>query len=421
VPATDASSASDRGTAEAVAELFQELLRRTHLSATDDVADIVAEQAASVGASDVTVYLIDYEQASLVPVSTARSEQERSHSVAGTLPGRAFTSTSIVRSGDGAGGERLWVPLLDGTERVGVLGLSFAEPASDELVTTCERFAHLVALIVVTKRQYGDRLEVARRTQPMTIASELVWRLAPPMVFATEGLVVAGLLEPCYDNGGDALDYAVNDGVLHLGVFDAMGHGLAAVGVAALAISAYRHSRRCGQDLIDTYSAMDEAVSEQFPDRRYITAVIAQLDLASGELRWVSAGHPPPLIIRDARLVRTLAAPPSTPLGIEAGRPPTVTREQLQPGDLLLVYTDGLTDAHAPDGSRLGEDRLAAFIEREAAAGYSAPETLRRLRQAVLRQSDALGDDATALLVEWKRGREVDLIPKTAGSSARGG
>ena len=111
----------------------------------------------------------------------------------------------------------------------------------------------------------------------MTIASELLWQLAPPLVFATDRLVVAGMLEPCYDNGGDALDYAVNDGVLHVGVFDAMGHGLAAAGVAAFALSAYRHSRRRGFGLLETYAAMDDAVGEQFPDERYVTAVIAQL------------------------------------------------------------------------------------------------------------------------------------------------
>ena len=125
----------------------------------------------------------------------------------------------------------------------------------------------------------GTRSRATRRRRPMTIAAELLWQLAPPLVFATERLVVAGMLEPCYDNGGDALDYAVNDGVLHVGVFDAMGHGLAAAGVAAFALSAYRHSRRRGYGLLETYAAMDEAVGEQFPDERYVTAVIAQLDL----------------------------------------------------------------------------------------------------------------------------------------------
>ena len=119
-----------------------------------------------------------------------------------------------------------------------------AAQGSEPFIAACERFAHLVALLLATKGAYGDAFEVARRRKRMTIASELAWALAPPLVFATDDLVLGGLLEPAYDNGGDALDYAVNDRVLHFGVFDAMGHGLAAAGAAAFAVSAYRHSRR---------------------------------------------------------------------------------------------------------------------------------------------------------------------------------
>jgi hypothetical protein len=316
-----------------------------------------------------------------------------------------------------ARGQRLWLPLLDGTERLGVIGMSFeGEAVSESTVLVCERYAHLAATLIATKNAYGDSFETTRRQRPMTIASELLWQLAPPLVFATERLVVAGMLEPCYDNGGDALDYAVNEGVLHVGVFDAMGHGLAAAGVAAFALSAYRHSRRRGYGLLETYAAMDDAVGDQFPDERYVTAVIGQLDLEAGRLSWISAGHPPPLIIRDGRLSRTLTAPPAAPLGIPLEGPPAVvTEESLQPGDLLLLYTDGLTEARHPDGQMFTLLGLGDFIEREAAAGQTAAETLRRLRHAIVdRQPGQLKDDATAVLVEWRRGAEADLLPRTA-------
>ena len=250
----------------------------------------------------------------------------------------------------------------------------------------------------------------------MTIASELLWQLAPPLLFATDRLVIAGMLEPCYDNGGDALDYAVNPACCTSAVFDAMGHGLAAAGVAAFALSAYRHSRRRGCGLLETYAAMDDAVGEQYPDERYVTAVFAQLDLESGRLAWISAGHPPPLVIRHGRLARTLSAPPAAPLGIPLQTPPPVVAEEsLEPGDLLLLYTDGLTEARHPDGQMFTVAGVGEFIEREAAAGLVAPETLRRLRNAIVdRQPGQLNDDATAVLLEWRRGTEADLLPQTA-------
>src|SRR3954471_88297 len=276
-------------------------------------------------------------------------------------------------------------------------------------------YAQLFVLLVASMLMYVDVFEVARRRKPMTIASELVWGLAPPLVFATDDLSLAGMREPAYDNGGDTFDYAVNDRVLHLGVFDAMGHGLAAAGVAAFALAAYRHSRRAGSDLIETYAAMDEAVGHQFPDRRFVTAVIARLDVDSGRLTWISAGHPPPLLVRGGRRARTLDLQPAPPLGVHFdGALPTVGSTSLQPGDLLLFYTDGLTDARGPNGSQLTLQAVSEMIEREASAGQTAPETLRRIRHSLLsREGVELRDDATALLVEWQRGDERDFMPQT--------
>jgi Stage II sporulation protein E (SpoIIE) len=413
-----ATASSSEPSDTAVSAMLTELLGRTHLSAPSDVAAVVADPVRRIGAQDVVLYLIDYEQRTLVPRPGSQRGDLLPLSVAGTIAGRAFSTTSILRSSSEDGsGQRLWLPLLDGTERLGVMSMSFKEASvSERTVMACERYAHLIAMLIVTKSAYGDAFEVTRRRRPMTIASELLWQLAPPLVFATDRLVVAGMLEPCYDNGGDALDYAVNDGVLNLGVFDAMGHGLAAAGVAAFALSAYRHSRRRGCGLLETYAAMDDAVRDQFPDERYVTAVIAQLDLETGRLTWISAGHPPPLIIRDGRLARTLSAPPATPLGIPLRGPrPVLAEESLEPGDLLLLYTDGLTEARHPDGQMFTVPGLAEFIEREAAAGQTAPETLRRLRHAIVdRQPGQLKDDATAMLIEWRRGAETDLLPRTA-------
>jgi Stage II sporulation protein E (SpoIIE) len=400
-----------------VAEMLNELLRRTYLSAPSDLAAVIAEQARRIGARDVALYLIDYEHRTLVPVGGPQRADLAPLSVSGTIAGRAFSTTSILRSSAAEGRQHLWVPLLDGTERLGVIVMAFDEGAiTERMVVVCERYAHLTSMLIATKAAYGDTFEATRRRQPMTIASELLWQLTPPLVFATDRLVLAAMLEPCYDNGGDALDYAVNHGVLHVGVFDAMGHGLPAAGVAAFALSAYRHSRRRGCGLLETYAAMDHAVGDQFPDTRYVTAVIAQLNLETGRLTWISAGHPPPLVIRDRRLTRTLSAPPAAPLGIPLDGPPAVVAEEsLEPGDLLLLYTDGLTEARYRDGQMFTVAGLGEFIEREAAARQTAPETLRRLRHAIVdRQPGQLKDDATAVLIEWRRGTETDLLPATA-------
>jgi serine phosphatase RsbU (regulator of sigma subunit) len=227
--------------------------------------------------------------------------------------------------------------------------------------------------------------------------------------------VLGALLEPAYDMGGDAYDYAHNGDILHFAVFDAMGHGLAAAGVSAFALSTYRNSRRARLGLEESYAAMDDQIADQYPASRFVTAVLAELEVTTGRLRWISAGHPAPLLLRGGRLVKTLDVTPSPPVGMRlATAAPVVGEDSLEPGDMVLLYTDGLTEARRPDGELFTVERLGQFIEREAASGQAAPETLRRLREAVISRGEGtLRDDATALLLEWRRGSEQALLPGT--------
>ena len=406
----------------AAARLLGELLRRTHLSKPSDLPDVVVEEAqASLGATDVVLSLINYEFTALVPVPSRHSPQRPEQPLDGSMAGRAFTTTSIVLAdadpGEDGPRRRMWLPLLDGTDRLGVLEMTLPAPdgrVAAELVALGERFAHLVAQAVVSKSLYGDVFERVQRTRSMTVASQLVRSMLPPLLYGTEGLVVAGMLEPAYDNGGDAFDYAVNGDLLHVAIFDGMGHGLAAAGVTTFALAAYRHARIDGMDLPATYAAISEAVLSQFGGERHVTAVLAELDLRTGQLSWISAGHPPPLLLREARVVKNLTAGASFPMGWDFGGEVEVAREGLQPADVVLLYTDGLIEARRAGRGLLGVEGLAGFLEQEAAAGQAPPETLRRMRRAIMDHQDGvLQDDATALLVEWRGGAERSLLPQS--------
>ena len=380
---------------------------------------MLAEEARVIGVDPLVLYLVDHEQKCLIPVPGPSAQDREPLPVQGTVAGRAFISNAIVQLEGEGGGRRLWLPLLDGTERLGVVQMTFGarrEPLPEALIALCERYAHLIATLVTNKDLYSDFFKVIRRREPMTTASELLWDLVPPQVLATDAFVLAALFEPCYDIGGDAYDYAINeDGVLHFAVFDAMGHGLAAAGVAAFALSVYRHSRRRGESPAAMYSAIDAAIAEQYPTSRFVTGLIAELDLATGRMCWISAGHPPPLLLRSASLIKTLELAPSPPMGMRlAIDRPAAGEEWLEPGDMVLLYTDGLTEARRPDGALFTVERLGEFIERQAAKGLPAPETLRGLREAIIgRGEGSLRDDATAILVEWRRGSEAALLPQT--------
>ncbi len=396
--------------------MFERLLRRMHLSGAAELGAIVAEEARAIGAEAVVLYVVDYEQRTLVPVPSPDAVGREPLAIQGTLAGRAYMTTSIVGAdGEGGRGRRLWLPLLDGTERVGAMEIALPEAPDDTGLAVCERYAHLVALLIVSKASYSDVFERLRRRRPMTGASELLWTVTPPLVLASDSFVLGAMLEPPYDMGGDAFDYALNGDTLHLAVFDAMGHGLAAAGVAAFALATYRNSRRNRLGLAETYAAIDAAIAEQYPSSRFVTAVLAELDVQSGRLGWISAGHPAPLLLRGGRHVKPLDVTPAPPAGMRlAEHAPIEAHESLEPGDMVLLYTDGLTEARRPGGELFTVERLGEFIAREAASGQAAPETLRRLREAIIgREEGSLRDDATALLVEWRRGSERTITPET--------
>lgn len=408
---------TDQASYDAMAgRAFMELLGRTHLSTAAALPTIVAEAAAAFGGSAVTLYLVDHEQETLVLLRRGSPEDPERLPLEGTLHGWSFTGSTIVATDGGTADHRqLILPLIDGTERLGTIAVTLPATGGEvptELVAVAERFAHLTAQSIVTKALYGDDFEQVRRSRPMEVSAELIRGLLPPPVFATDDLVISAVLEPCYSVGGDSFDYAVNGRTAHVAIFDAMGHGLAAAGDASFAVAAYRNTRHRRLGLVDMCNEMDVAIRHQ-PGDRYVTAVLSELDLDTGVLRWLSAGHPPPMLLRDSKFIKLLEAEPHTPLGVSFGAvDPVVAEEALEPGDMVLFYTDGLPEARLPDGEFFTVERLAEFIERQAAAGLPAPETLRRLRGAVLtHQQGSLQDDATAVLIQWRAGAEKALLP----------
>ncbi|MFN2506755.1 MAG: PP2C family protein-serine/threonine phosphatase [Acidimicrobiales bacterium] len=384
----------DRGAQE-----LTHLVDASHLVVPDDVPVLLVQHARALGADDAALYLVDYEQRVLVPVPNPDSSAREEVVIDTTLAGWCYRTLEIQTTAAEEGGLRVWAPVLDGVERLGVLELAFRveEPNLDEVRV----LAGLVAEVVVTKQAYGDLFERVRRRQPMSVAAELAWRLLPPLTFGTDQLVISGVLAPVYQLGGDSFDYAVDAHTARISVFDAMGHGLEAGLLVSVAMAACRASRRAGGDLADSAAAIDRAVGDQFGPDRFVTAVLAELDLASGCLRWSVSGHPPPLLLRNGRVVKTLEGEVAPPLGVSGCV--VVSEERLEPADQVLFLTDGVVEARSAEGEFFGVGRLVDLVTRTSAAATPAPETMRRLIHAILdHQEGQLQDDATIVVVEWQ-------------------
>ncbi|MFG1946383.1 PP2C family protein-serine/threonine phosphatase [Nonomuraea sp. NPDC048826] len=381
----------------------------------EELPRLAARHAPDAGIRQCLIYLTDLQQTTLRllaehdgPAGHTGAPDDLEDKPPGelridvTFAGRAFQEVRILRKPAQDGMECWWVPLRNGAERLGVLRLLVEGPdALAEEDAQC--LAGLLALLVSSKRSFSDSYTHLVRSRRMNVAAEMLWHLMPPLTFANAEVTVAGVLEPAYEIGGDAFDYALGDETVHLAIFDAMGHDVAAGLAANLVMAASRNLRRQGADLASACASIENLLLREFGETaRFVTAVMADFDLRTGRLSWVNRGHHPPVLIRGGRWVTMLECPPSPPLGLGLDLPADICEEQLEPGDRLLLYTDGIVEAGRHRGEEFGIVRFVDFILRHSCADLPVPETLRRLIKDVLDHHDGhLQDDATVLLTEW--------------------
>ncbi|MFI8073636.1 PP2C family protein-serine/threonine phosphatase [Streptomyces sp. NPDC086033] len=392
------------------ARMLHALLRGSHLSAFEELPALVAHHADEAGLRRVGIYVADIQEL-VLREATGRGLDAgaggREMRIDATLAGRAFRDTQSY-STPVDGRLQHWLPVLDGTERLGVLRVETDDEPDEPTRAAMEGLASLVGLLLVSKRHHSDSYARLTRISPMTVSAEMQWTLMPPRAFANKRVTIAATMEPAYATAGDAFDYALAGDTVHLAVFDAMGHDTSAGLTANLAMATCRNQRRQGNSINEARDAIEATLIEQFAQSRYATALLADLDLNTGVLTWINCGHHSPVLIRGRRWTTHLTSTPTHPLGTNLGLPAILCREHLEPGDQLLLYTDGIVEARDAKGREFGRDRFVDFVLRHQADGLPAPETLRRLVRAVLEHHDGhLSDDATVLLCEWHGASET--------------
>jgi sigma-B regulation protein RsbU (phosphoserine phosphatase) len=198
--------------------------------------------------------------------------------------------------------------------------------------------------------------------------------------------------------GGDYYDFAVERGRLLLALGDVSGKGTG----AALLMTVLRAAVRAhwtDPGLAEAVGRINRTVCQNVPSSKYVTFFLATLDPASGRLDYVNAGHNPPILVRAEGTVEKLAAG-----GLVLGIFESVTYEGgavvMEPGDMLVIYSDGVTETWDPDGEEFGEDKLVALAVEDRAK--SADE----LQNAILceierfEQGARATDDRTLLVLK---------------------
>ncbi|MGW6913435.1 PP2C family protein-serine/threonine phosphatase [Kitasatospora sp. NPDC054939] len=380
--------------------LLGTLLDQAHELPPRLIGPLVAEAVTTVGGRDPALLLQDYGQLVLVPLPGQGLAAGEPVPIDDSPAGAAFLRGVPVEVQQ-ADGVRVYLPLLDGGDEVGVLAVTL-EAVGDDDRRLLRRLAALVADLLVTKTGYTDRIFQARRLEPMSVAAEIQWSLLPPLSMTVPRVAVAGILEPAYQVAGDSFDYALNDELLHVATIDAMGHGLDAATMATVAIGAYRHARRADIGLAEIYAFMDRAIAEQFGPDHFVTAQMMRLDIVTGHLQWVNAGHPQPLLIRDHHVVERLESATTLPVGF-GGEQPVISERVLRQGDRVLCFTDGLVEEREAGGEQFGEDQLIDWVNRIERSQTGVRAVVRALSHVLKeKRGGRTSDDATLFLIEWR-------------------
>ncbi|MGD8330880.1 MAG: SpoIIE family protein phosphatase [Acidobacteriota bacterium] len=365
----------------------------------------------------VGVYLFDRKSRALIDV------EHRGYppSVAGMLseqPGRGITgwvakNRQSLNIGDVRSDPRylevrpatrseVAVPLVRADDVIGVITIESDEPDaySDRQVALLEIFAEHVASAITNARLHEQQRERARLDYEIELSRDIQRAALPAPTLSGEGFEAAGVNVASDVVGGDYFDYFVRtDGKLGLALVDVAGHGLS----AALLMQAVRSAIRLTLDSMRSPAILLQRIArllhESTPANKFVAMVLARLDVTSGRLAYANGGHIPPLRIgrdKTSTLKSTGFILGAFPDSKYKGR-----EMQLERGDLLVFYTDGLTELRNRAGEEFGVERLVELVREHREEPLEQIINLVRRRARAFRQGGEREDDITLMLVRW--------------------
>ena len=297
-------------------------------------------------------------------------------------------------------------PMVDRNGRlVGVVALGgrqSEEPYSGEdirLLTVVSLQSALTVQTICLSEEMAARVEAERRAEhEVEIAKEVQRQLLPAAAPALPGFACAGACIQAKSVGGDYYDFVElgGDRIAFL-LADVSGKGIAAALLMANLQATLRSQYAGGAD--DPARLLERANRLFFastPGNRYATLFLAEFDRATRELRYVNCGHVPPVLARAGGVVETLDAT-GTVIGLFEDWFGESAVTALEPGDTLVVCSDGVTEALSDDEEEYGEDRFRDAVA--AHRGLAVPELLAAVQAEVQQFAGAVQSDDLTLLV----------------------
>jgi serine phosphatase RsbU (regulator of sigma subunit) len=253
-----------------------------------------------------------------------------------------------------------------------VTGLIYVDSLSRENsfnqddLTLLSSLANVAAVKLENAKLLDEMIEKKRMERELELAREIQQNLLPSQAPRYPGWDMVGTNTPCYTIGGDYYDFIERPKGLAVALGDVSGKGASAALMMMVLRATVHFACQREAEVLTILSQTNGVMYHNSPTQFFVTFFLGDLETGTGKMRYVNAGHIPPILYRaKSRSMERLAAG-GTVLGLFAETPFEAGEVEFGPGDILLVFTDGLSEAWGPEELEFGEDRMAALIRDNA-------------------------------------------------------
>lgn len=306
---------------------------------------------------------------------------------------------SVVRSNVRSA---MCVPMWNNEEIVGIVyadRASIVHAFTEDDLKLLTLLANVAAVKIENARLFEQSLEKCRMEREMAVAAQIQKNFLPREVPRLEGYEICGGNRGCYQIGGDYYDFIpFEDGRLGVAIADVSGCGVGPSLLMASLRASLHAELGARTSLTDLASRLNAFVHKSSESHTFITFFFGILDAAAGTLAYVNAGHNPPILLEAGGGVRRLESTGFC-LGMFSGVDYGAGSARLAPGDMLCLFTDGITEGRNAAGEDFGEERLLALLR--GSGGADAPSVMAKIFDEVRGFTGCAdpSDDMTVVLV----------------------
>jgi sigma-B regulation protein RsbU (phosphoserine phosphatase) len=259
------------------------------------------------------------------------------------------------------------VPLASGEEIFGMVYVDnpFDNRFTEEDLKVLTTIASVASIKIEHERLLDERLEKRRMEEELKVASEIQMRLQPFAPPKLDGWEMTGVSFPCREIGGDYYDFIhrKRDSHLIVAVGDVSGKGTGAALLMSSLHAAVRAQSQTGQKISEVMGEINQYIFENSPSNKFLTLFYGELDPLSGELSYSNGGHNAPILVRQSGAVERLDTG-GLPIGMMQGVMYQEASVKLEPSDVLVIYSDGITESINERDEEFDEDRLIEVVKR---------------------------------------------------------